>query len=34
MYPQATVDRALALSRQGLVDREVARITAFGGPKY
>ena len=27
MYPQATVDRALALSRQGLIDREVAQIT-------
>jgi hypothetical protein len=27
MHPQATVDRVLALSRQGLVDREVARIT-------
>jgi hypothetical protein len=24
MHPQATVDRALALSRQGLIDREVA----------
>ena len=27
MHPQATVDRARALSRQGLIDREVARIT-------
>ncbi len=27
MYPQATVDRARALSGQGLTDREVARIT-------
>jgi len=27
MYPQATVDKALALSRQGLNDREVAQIT-------
>ena len=27
MHPQATVDRALALSRQGLIDREVARLT-------
>jgi hypothetical protein len=34
MHPQATVDKACALSRQGLTDREVARITAFVGPKY
>ncbi len=27
MHPRATVDRALRLSRQGLVDREVAQIT-------
>jgi len=27
MHPQATVDRARLLSRQGLIDREVARIT-------
>jgi hypothetical protein len=27
MHPQATVDRALRLSQQGLIDREVARIT-------
>jgi hypothetical protein len=27
MYPRATVDRALHLSGQGLIDREVARIT-------
>jgi len=27
MYPQATVNRARALSAQGLTDREVARIT-------
>jgi hypothetical protein len=27
MHPQATVERTLALSRQGLTDREVARIT-------
>jgi hypothetical protein len=27
MHPQATVDRALALSRQGLIDREVAQLT-------
>jgi len=27
MYPQATVDRARRLSRQGLIDREVAQIT-------
>lgn len=27
MHPRATVDRALRLSKQGLVDREVAQIT-------
>ncbi len=27
MHPQTTVDRARSLSRQGLIDREVARIT-------
>jgi hypothetical protein len=27
MHPRATVDRALRLSEQGLIDREVARIT-------
>jgi hypothetical protein len=27
MHPRATVDRALRLSRQGLIDREVARVT-------
>jgi len=27
MYPRETVDRALRLSEQGLIDREVARIT-------
>ncbi|MBV9448380.1 MAG: transcriptional regulator [Streptosporangiaceae bacterium] len=27
MHPQATVDRALQLSAQGLIDREVARLT-------
>jgi hypothetical protein len=27
MHPRATVDRALRLSNQGLIDREVARIT-------
>jgi hypothetical protein len=27
MHPKATVDRALHLSRQGLIDREVAQIT-------
>src|ERR1700761_6962426 len=27
MHPRATVDRALRLSAQGLVDREVAQIT-------
>jgi hypothetical protein len=27
MYPQATVERARLLSQQGLIDREVARIT-------
>ena len=27
MHPRATVDRALHLSKQGLIDREVARIT-------
>jgi hypothetical protein len=27
MHPQATVDRARRLSQQGLIDREVARIT-------
>jgi hypothetical protein len=27
MHPRATVDRALHLSREGLIDREVARIT-------
>lgn len=27
MYPQATAERARLLSQQGLIDREVARIT-------
>jgi hypothetical protein len=27
MHPRATVDRALRLSRQGLIDREVAQLT-------
>ena len=27
MHPKATVDRALRLSKQGLIDREVAQIT-------
>jgi hypothetical protein len=27
MHPQATVDRAIVLSGQGLIDREVARLT-------
>jgi hypothetical protein len=27
MHPRATVDRALCLSKQGLIDREVAQIT-------
>ncbi len=30
MHPQATVDRARALSAQGLTDREVARIAGVG----
>ena len=34
MHPRATVDRALHLSSQGLIDREVAQITGVRSVRF